>query len=185
MNTIYLGAGGFWTTEAIYRKVKGVEEVLPGYMGGTIPYPTHEAVATGTTGHAEVVRIVYDPTVIPTEDILRIFFAMHDASAPNHAINGVGSQYRSVIFYTDSDQGEAVDPQNGAGVGLIEKLIAEIQQSLPEGVVVATQAVSATEFYPADEMHYNYYELNKDSSYVQEAIEPKIQLIAQLFPDKL
>jgi peptide-methionine (S)-S-oxide reductase len=184
MNIIYIGCGGFWTTEAVFRKVKGVTEVIPGYMGGTVPNPSHEVVSTGTTGHAEVVKVTYDTSVISSADILRIFFAMHDASIPNHATNAVGSQFRSVIFYTDDLHGEAADPGNGNGIGLIEKIIEEIQSTLPEGVEVATQSMTATEFYPAEELHYNYYELNKESGYAQEVIEPKIRTVQQQFPDK-
>jgi peptide-methionine (S)-S-oxide reductase len=181
MKVLYLGAGAFWLLEAVYREVKGVEEVIPGYMGGTVPNPTDEAVATGATGHAEVIKIVYDESVISTEGLLRIFYALHDPAAPAHSGRGIGSQYRPVIFYTDEEEAEADDPQNGESVGVIQKFVQQIQHSLPAGTPVRTEILTATEFYPADESHYNYYAQYRDDSYSLAIIEPKLKEIKDRF----
>jgi methionine-S-sulfoxide reductase len=182
MKVIYLGAGGFWTPEAIYKKVNGVEEVVPGFMGGTIANPSYEAVATGTTGHVEVVKITYDENLVSTENILRIFYAMHDVSAQQHPSVGVGSQYRSVIFYTEELQGEASDPANGDDVGVIERVTGEVQYTLPEDMPVSTQMMSATTFYPAEEYHYNFYEKNPDATYAVTIIAPALEKMRNQFP---
>ncbi|GEM_PF-1748986 len=181
MKVIYLGAGGFWTIEAVYQKVKGVEEVIPGYMGGSVDNPSYEAVATGATGHAEVVKIVYDDTVITMEDILNIFFATHDASAPNHVGSGIGSQYRSVIFYTEDSDGEATDQENGMDIAPIQRSIERMQNAFPEGVTVGTRVMSAVQFYPAEESHYRFYEQNPDSPYAQTVITPKLKEVKDRF----
>jgi peptide-methionine (S)-S-oxide reductase len=181
MKVIYLGAGGFWVAEAVYQQMKGVTEVIPGYMGGTIENPSHEAVATGTTGHVEVVKVVYDETAVNIEDILNVFFAMHDASAPNHSGNGIGSQYRSVIFYTEDNEGEATDEGNGSDVGIIHQSMEKVQTGLPGGIPVATQAMTATQFYPAEESHYRFYEQNPHSAYAETIIVPKLQELKRRF----
>ncbi|MEO5646025.1 MAG: peptide-methionine (S)-S-oxide reductase MsrA [Candidatus Paceibacterota bacterium] len=182
MKTIFLGAGGFWTLEAIYKKMKGVEEVVPGYMGGTIPHPSHEAVATGTTGHIEVVKLTYDDSVVSDTDVLHVFYAMHDTATQQYPPIGIGSQYRSVIFYTEDMQAEALDPTNGEGVGVIQRVIEEIQSTLPEGIPVSTQIMSAGEFYPAEEYHYRFYENNPDAAYSTEVIAPQLDKVTRQFP---
>jgi len=184
MKGIYVGAGGFWITEAVYRKVKGVTEVIPGYMGGTIAHPTHELVATGTTGHVEVVKVTYDETVISLEEVLDIFFALHDPAAPNHITIGPGSQYRAVIFYTDDSEGEAANPENGEGIGIIPRVMEKVQATMPEGVIVSTHVMSAQEFYAAHEDHYSYYGTHQDDAYSVTVIRPKLEIISKKFPDK-
>lgn len=186
MKVIYLGAGGFWTTEAIFGQVRGVTEIIPGYMGGDTPNPTHDAVATGMTGHAEVVKIVYDEAIVGLGELLDVFFAMHDPSTPAHIGKGVGSQYRSVIFYTDTIDAEDIEHKSatGSAVGIIQQKVASTQAALPEGSFVATQVVSATEFYPADESHYNFYSTHPEAAYAVTIIAPKLQEVRQRFPQK-
>jgi len=105
--TVYLGGGCFWCTEAIFSELKGVKSVQPGYSGGRVPNPTYEQVCTDTTGHAEVVRVIFDDELISLDDILRIFFTTHDPTTPNRQGDDVGTQYRSIILYTSLEQKEA------------------------------------------------------------------------------
>jgi peptide-methionine (S)-S-oxide reductase len=183
MKVIYLGAGGFWTLDAVYSQVKGVTEVVPGFMGGIVPNPTYEVVATGMTGHAEVVKITYDDTIVILNDLLAIFYTLHDPALPIHSGRGVGSQYRPVIFYTDEETGEAANPQNGSDIGGIQKFIEQLQGTLPEGVPVPTEIMTATEFYPADESQYNYYQQHAGDGYCISIIEPKVTLVKEKFPE--
>jgi peptide-methionine (S)-S-oxide reductase len=182
MKVLFLGAGGFWTLEAVYQQVNGVTEVIPGYMGGTVENPGHDVVATGMTGHAEVVKIIYDESIVSMEDLLRIFYKLHDPAAPIHSGRGIGSQYRPVIFFTEHNDGEASAEGNGSAIGGIENSMAEIQATLPAGVSLLTEMMTAQVFYPADESHYNYYREHADDSYCTTIIEPKIIEIKQQFP---
>jgi len=169
--------------EALYRKVKGVTEVVPGYMGGTVPNPSHEEVATGNTGHVEVVKLTYDLEAVTTEEILAIFFAAHDATAQTQVIRGPGSHYHSSIFYTDESDGVANNPDNGEQVGVIHRVIETLQATLPEGAPIITNVMSAVEFYPADELHYDYYEQHKDDSYTTTIIAPTLEAVQKQFPN--
>ncbi len=166
MKKIFLGGGCFWCTEAVFRNLRGVAEVVPGYMGGTVSNPTYEAVCTGTTGHAEVIEVLYDETVIPLGMILDAFFATHDPTTLNRQGNDVGTQYRSVIFYTDEEM-------------RIEAHLAvqRAQEHLGEGKVVVTQVAEAVIFYPAEDYHQNYYENHRDAPYCQLVIDPKIEKV--------
>jgi peptide-methionine (S)-S-oxide reductase len=170
--TLYLGGGCFWCTEAIFQELKGVLETVPGYMGGTVPQPSYEAVCEGTTGHAEVIKVYYDEQVISTGDILDIFFETHDPTTLNRQGNDVGSQYRSVIFYTDDTQREE-----------IRKAVERAQRIYTGNIV--TEAVSATEFYPAEEYHYNYYQNNTTAPYCSIVISPKLEKLRKRFGDKV
>lgn len=189
MKTIYLGGGCFWCTEAVFKTLRGVQEVIPGYMGGTVPNPTYEAVCSDTTGHVEVVKVYYDETVITTDDILDIFFATHDPTTPNRQGNDVGSQYRSVIFYTHDQEPHARggDREDGSHdiQGSIQRSISRAQQSVGEDAPIVTEVVSATEFYPAEEYHYNYYAQHSDAPYCQIVISPKLEKLQKKFFDKL
>ncbi len=183
MKVIYLGAGTFWLTEAIFARVKGVKEVIPGYMGGDTPNPSSESVATGTTGHVEVVKILYDETIIPTGQLLRIFYAMHDPTALKHSSHGIGSQYRPVIFYTDELDDEAISNGNGSDMSIIPRIVQEVQERLPEDLVVTTHIMTAKEFYAAEEYHYGYFQRNPEAAYSIEIIAPKVQEVQARFPD--
>jgi peptide-methionine (S)-S-oxide reductase len=182
MKVIYIGVGTFWLTEAVYQRVRGITEVIPGYMGGNVAYPTSEVVATGNTGHAEVVKITYDEAVVSTEDLLHIFYALHDPAIQQHSGSNVGSQYRPVIFYTDEMDAEAVDPKNGSSIGIIPRVVTQIQATLPEDATISTHVMSAREFYPAEEYHYGYFRTNPDAAYSVEIIAPKVQELQQKFP---
>lgn len=173
MKTIYLGAGCFWCTEAVFKSLRGVHEVVPGYMGGDVPHPTYEAVCTGDTGHAEVIKVSYDESVISTDDLLDVFFATHDPTTLNSQGNDIGTQYRSVIFYTDDIH------------DVIERAIARAQSVASEGKKVVTAVARAMEFYPAEAYHQNYYATHSSQPYCQIVISPKLEKLQKNFSDKL
>ncbi len=150
--------------------LKGVSQVESGYAGGEVKDPSYERVSSGTTGHAEVIRITYDPRDISYRDLLTVFFGSHDPTTPNRQGADVGEQYRSVIFYNDSTEKETA-----------ETLIKEIQGSLKDGTRVVTQLIPAGEFYPAESNHQNYYKENKSAPYCELVIEPKIEKVRKRF----
>lgn len=162
METIYLAGGCFWCTEAVYRALHGVLSVTPGYMGGHTEHPTYESVSTGTTGHAETIKVEYDPHLISTADILTVFFDSHDPTTIDRQGADVGPQYRSAIFYTEHAQRE-----------IAERMIRERSGVL--GKEVVTELVLAPEFYPAENYHHDYYAANPDKMYCQIVINPKIE----------
>jgi peptide-methionine (S)-S-oxide reductase len=174
METIYLGAGCFWCTEAVFTSLKGVVSVMPGYMGGHTDHPTYEAVCTGNTGHAEVAKIEYDPNILSTEKLLQVFFDSHDPTTIDRQGADVGSQYRSVIFYTEHAQREVA-----------EQVMKERATVFPEGKSIVTELLLAPEFYPAENYHHDYYERNKDKMYCQLVIAPKIEKLEQEHNDLL
>lgn len=161
--TIAFGAGCFWCSEAAFTRLKGVTSVLPGYAGGAKKNPTYDQVCSGTTGHAEVVQVQYDPEIISLEDLLSVFFIIHDPTTYNRQGADIGTQYRSIVLYTTVDQ-----------KNLIKKYISKLaHQKLWNGPIV-TEVEPLAEFYPAESDHYRYYELNKDSRYCQAVINPKL-----------
>ena len=174
METIVFGGGCFWCTEAVFEMLKGVISVEPGYAGGTTPDPTYEAICTGKTGHAEVIKIVYDPALIRLEDLFTVFFATHDPSTLNRQGNDVGTQYRSAVFYTTPAQKEAA-----------EKFIADIDASSTEGGKVVTEVTSLDKFYPAEEYHKNYFARNPDRAYCQIVVNPKVEKVQAKFAELL
>lgn len=158
-------AGGcFWCTEAIFKRLKGVDSVISGYSGGIRPDPSYEQVSTGATGHAEAVQIEFDPTVISYKKILEIFFHLHDPTTMNRQGNDEGTQYRSVVFYHDETQ---------------EKIAEEVKQEVvDEGKYsdpIVTEIVPFENFYAAEEEHQDYYDTNKNQGYCSYVITPKIQ----------
>lgn len=158
-----LGGGCFWCLEAIFQELKGVEKVESGYAGGATARPTYEAVCTGTTGHAEVVQITFDPAVIRFHDILEVFFSTHDPTTLNRQGSDVGTQYRSAIFYHTPDQ-QAVAVQVMAQIG---------QAGIWDGKIV-THVSPFTEFYRAEPYHQEYYRNNAGQPYCQMVIAPKV-----------
>lgn len=170
--TITLGMGCFWCTEAIFQRIKGVIKVTSGYSGGTIENPTYEEVCTGQTDHAEVSQIEFDPQVISLEDILYIFFKMHDPTTLNKQGADVGTQYRSVIFYNDEFQ-----------KNVAEKALAEASKLYNN--VIVTEISPLLDFYPAEVYHQNYYNLNKEASYCSYVIDPKIEKLKKDFKNNL
>ncbi len=161
--SIVLGAGCFWCTEAIFQQIPGVISVTSGYMGGTVKNPTYEQVCTGTTGHAEVSRVVFDPKKTSLEKILAIFWEAHDPTSLNRQGNDAGTQYRSAIFYNNDAQKQ-----------IAEKAKAEAAKEYSKPIV--TEITKAGDFYPAENYHQDYYRLNKDRNpYCRVVISPKLK----------
>jgi len=167
-----LGGGCFWCTEAIFKKVKGVVEVIPGYSGGWIENPTYEEVCTDQTGHAEVVKITYDPEVISYRELLKIFFTIHDPTTKNRQGNDVGSQYRSIIIYFDDKQKK-----------IAEEEIKEAEKIWQKKIV--TELVPFKAFYKAEDYHINYFERNPTKPYCSLVIMPKIEKFEKLWKSYL
>lgn len=156
-----LGGGCFWCLDAVFRDLKGVTEVTSGYAGGDLPSPTYEQVSTGGTGHAEVVRIVFDEAVIPADVILDIYFLIHDPTTPNRQGNDVGPQYRSIMLYDGPEQKQLFETA---------KLRAQnIWQTAP-----VTEVVPLDTFYEAEPKHQDYFAKNPESGYCQIVVAPKI-----------
>ena len=168
------GSGCFWCAEAIFSQLKGIESVTSGYAGGNKPNPTYQQVCTDTTGHAEVVRIVFDPTIITYADLLEIFWQMHDPTTPNRQGNDVGSQYRSIILYVDQDQKI-----------IAQKMLTELEEQKVFESAIVTEIQPLREFYPAEEYHKEYYFQNKMQPYCQFVILPKLEKFKKIFKEKL
>ena len=170
MEKAVFGGGCFWCTEAVFKMLKGVEKVLPGYAGGTVSNPTYAQVSSGKTGHAEVIYIEYDSDKISYRDLLTIFFASHDPTTVNRQGNDVGTQYRSVIFYTTEAQKTEA-----------EKFISEINVSNSKGALMVTEVELLSKFYEAENYHKDYYENNKTAPYCQIVINPKLEKVQKDF----
>ena len=169
-----LGGGCFWCIEAIYERVRGVIKVTSGYSGGHVENPTYEQVSTGTTGHAESVQIEFDPTVISYNEILDIFWQIHDPTQLNRQGNDIGPQYRSVIFYHNERQKE---------IALKSK--AELEKEKIFDKPIVTEITAFKRFYPAESYHKNYYDRNSDEPYCQLVITPKLQKFKKHFSEYL
>ena len=161
--SIVFAGGCFWCMEAVFQMLKGVISVTSGYAGGKRPNPTYEEVSAELTGHAEVVEVVFEPAIIQLEDLLAVFFTTHDPTTLNRQGNDVGTQYRSAVYYTTSDQRNATEH-------FIATLVKEAVFSHP--IVTEIQPLEA--FYPAEQYHQNYYRNNLDKPYCQAVISPKI-----------
>ena len=168
--TIVFGGGCFWCTEAVFRDLKGVISVEPGYAGGSVPNPSYEAICTGRTGHAEVIKIEYDLAQVQLRDLMTVFFATHDPSTLNRQGADIGTQYRSAIFYTTPEQKDAAI-----------KMIAEIDASSTEGGKVVTEVTPLDVFYPAEEYHKDYFARNPEKGYCQIVINPKVAKVQKEF----
>ena len=162
LETAIIGGGCFWCTEAVFEKVDGVKEAISGYAGGKIPNPTYKQICTGLTGHAEVIKIIYDPKIISFEKILNIFGDAHDPTTLNRQGADVGTQYRSTIMYLNSSQKE---------------IATEWKSSLSAKYVdpVVTEIVPAPTFYKAEEYHQDYYDRNPNQGYCNFVIRPKLK----------
>lgn len=161
--TIVLGAGCFWCAEAAYNQIDGIHAAVSGYMGGSSDNPTYEEICTGTSGHAEVVQVVFDPKVIPLERVLAWFWDLHDPTQLNRQGNDVGTQYRSVIFYGSDEQRNLAEASKRAA-----------QENFDKPIV--TEITAGTEFFPAEKYHQEYYFQNKSSNgYCQYVVEPKLK----------
>lgn len=167
---IVLGGGCFWCTEAVFKMIRGVTSVLPGYAGGTTENPTYKDICNGDTGHAEVVQIEYDPALVSVKDILTIFFGSHDPTTLNRQGADIGTQYRSVIFYTTEAQKE---------VALA--MVQEINDSSEKGDSVKTEVLPLQKFYVAESYHQDYFAMNKEATYCQLVINPKLEKVQKQF----
>jgi len=174
MEKAVFGGGCFWCTEAIFKALEGVMSVKPGYAGGTVSHPTYLQVASGKTGHAEVIYLEYDPNMISYHDLLTVFFASHDPTTVNRQGNDVGTQYRSVIFYTTDAQKQEV-----------EKLISKINASAEAGAPTVTTVEPLEKFFEAENYHHDYYANNKNAPYCQIVINPKLDKVHKEFSNLL
>ncbi len=172
--TAVFGGGCFWCTEAVFTELNGVISVLPGYAGGTVPKPSYMQVCSGNTGHAEVIKIEYDPDIITFDDLLDVFFHVHDPTTLNRQGNDSGEQYRSVVLYRDQGQKEAAEK-------FIKKLTAAGEFDRP----IVTQVRPLTEFYEAEDYHQRYYAANAGQPYCQMVISPKLSKFRAKFKSSL
>lgn len=164
------GGGCFWCTEAVFERLRGVISVISGYAGGQMDKPSYEDVSSGRTGHAEVIRVEYDPSQIQYSDLLNVFFAMHDPTTLNQQGNDVGTQYRSTIFYT------TVEQKTGA-----EKYIENLESENVFSAPIVTEVKPLDKFFEAEKYHQEYYKNNSNKPYCQVVIDPKIAKLRQKF----
>ncbi len=169
-----LGGGCFWCLEPVFADLQGVLDVTAGYAGGKTAQPTYQMVCTGTTGHAEVVQVVFDPQVISYEDILRVFFTIHDPTTLNRQGADVGTQYRSVIFYHDEAQRQSA-----------ENVIQEIVAQGIWGKPIVTEVTPFEAFYRAEEYHQEYYRKNPNQGYCRVVIAPKVAKFRKMYHERL
>lgn len=169
-----LAGGCFWCLEAVYEQVSGVQGVVSGYSGGHLPNPTYRQVCSETTGHAEAVRVTYDPGVISYREILDVFFAIHDPTTLNRQGYDVGSSYRSAIFYHDQDQ-----------KAVAEAVISELEEAEIWDDPIVTEVTALSEFYPAEGEHQGFYRRNRFQPYCQVVISPKLAKFRKEHLDKL
>jgi len=162
--TAVFGGGCFWCTEAIYKRVKGVEKVESGYAGGHADNPTYKMVSTGTSGHAEVIRVAYDPKIVAYSDLLEIFWHAHDPTTLNRQGNDVGTQYRSIILYQNEGQKEIAESS---------KKDADASGMLKKPIVTEVEALDI--FFPAEDYHFDYFANNPNQPYCRTVIAPKVQ----------
>jgi peptide-methionine (S)-S-oxide reductase len=165
-----LGGGCFWCLEAVFEQLRGVGKVVSGYAGGSVPEPSYELVCRGQTGHAEVVQLTFDPTVISYRDILNVFFATHDPTTLNRQGADVGTQYRSVIFYHTPEQER-----------IAEERIADLNAEKIWNGPIITEVVPYVAFYPAEGYHQGYFRKNPGQSYCQVVISPKVAKFRKQF----
>ena len=168
------GGGCFWCTEAVFKMMRGVSSVLPGYAGGTVTNPTYEQVSAGTTGHAECVKVEYDPDQVKYRDLLLVFFGSHDPTTVNRQGNDVGTQYRSVIYCTTPEQKETAT-----------QCIAEINASNRAGSPIVTDVEPLVQFYEAENYHHDYFAQNTGNAYCSIVINPKLEKIQKAFANLL
>ena len=168
-------AGGcFWCTEAVFKRLRGVNAVLSGYTGGTVANPTYEQVCSGRTGHAEAVQIDFDPSEISYEDLLHVFFKLHDPTTLNRQGGDVGTQYRSAVFYHDEEQRE-----------IAERVKREVDASKMYDDPVVTEITPAGEYYPAEDYHLDFYDQNRSYPYCRVIIDPKVEKLYKEFGEKV
>ena len=167
---LVLGGGCFWCTEAVYVQVRGVTDVESGYCNGHVQRPSYEQVCTGSTGHAEVVRLTYDPAQVSVRQLLEIFFVVHDPTQLNRQGNDVGTQYRSGIYYTDPSQKEVADA-----------LIRELSQDKAFGAPIVTEVQPLANYWPAEDYHQDFFERNPYQGYCLAVAAPKVAKFRKTF----
>ncbi|MFB2597279.1 peptide-methionine (S)-S-oxide reductase MsrA [Herbiconiux sp. P17] len=168
METFVLAGGCFWCLDAVYRTLEGVEDVVSGYTGGTVPNPSYELVCTGTTGHAEVVEVRFDPAVIPADIILDVFFTLHDPRQLNRQGNDVGTQYRSAMFYQNEEQ-----------KALFEAALVRADELWDGGIVTTLEPLG--EFYRAEEYHQDFFAKNPGQGYCMAVALPKVSKVRKAY----
>ncbi len=170
-----LAGGCFWCLEAVFDQLKGVESVESGYMGGKTPNPSYEEVCSGRSGHAEVVRVTFDPAVLPYRDLLTVFFTIHDPTTKDRQGNDVGSQYRSAIFHHDEEQKRTA-----------ESVVAALEQKKLFPAPIVTEIVPASQFHVAEDYHQEYFErVGRGNPYCSAVIEPKVAKFRKSFVERL
>lgn len=174
MEKATFGAGCFWCVEAVFQNFEGVTQVVSGYTGGQVENPTYHQVCSGTTGHAEVTQITYDPEIISYTELLEVFWKTHDPTTSNRQGNDVGSQYRSAVFYHNHDQKEES-----------EKMLAQLEASHLWPNPIVTEIAPLGIFYSAEDYHQNYFKEHGEQPYCQVVIKPKIQKLEKLFGNKV
>ncbi len=174
METATFGGGCFWCTEAIFKSLKGVEEVSSGYSGGHLKNPLYDDVCTGETGHAEVIQIIFDPEIISFRELLEVFWSTHDPTTLNRQGADVGTQYRSVIFYHSEEQRKQA-----------EQYKTELNDALVFNKPVVTEITAFHKFYKAEAYHQDYFQNNSTKAYCQIVIVPKLKKFKEIFGEKL
>jgi peptide-methionine (S)-S-oxide reductase len=169
-----LGGGCFWCLEAVYDDLKGVDSVESGYMGGKTANPTYEQVCSGDTGHAEVIRVTFDPAVVSFKEILEVFFVIHDPTTRDRQGNDVGTQYRSAIFYHSAEQ-----------KAVAEQVIKNLSAARIYDDPIVTEVVPASQFYIAETYHQEYYQRNPAQPYCAYVVRPKVAKFRKHFLEKL
>lgn len=172
--TAVLGTGCFWCSEAIFKELKGVVSVMPGYTGGTTVDPTYKQVCSGDTGHAEVSQVAYDPEQISYDELLKVFWKVHDPTSLNRQGGDVGTQYRSSIFYNDDTQRSTAEQQ---------KAVLDASDAWDRPIVTEITPLGA--FYPAENYHHDYFANNPDQGYCQMVVRPKLEKFRKAFAEKL
>ncbi len=168
-----VGGGCFWCTEAVFDNIKGVEKIVSGYAGGTVPgHPTYREICSGLTGHAEVIQVSFDPAIISYKDLLMIFMTTHDPTTLNQQGADRGTQYRSVIFYHDEGQHK-----------IAEEVLEELNNVFDDPIV--TELTELPQFFEAEQEHQDYYRNNPSAGYCRAVISPKLQKLRKLHADKL
>lgn len=174
LELVTIGAGCFWCVEAVYQRLEGVEKVVSGYAGGDVDNPTYKEVCDGTTGHAEVCQISYNPEVISFDELLEIFWKTHDPTTLNRQGADVGTQYRSVIFYHSEEQ-----------KNLAEEYKSKLDKAEIYDDPIVTEISPISKFYPAEDYHQNYYNNNSSQPYCSYVITPKLEKFNKVFSDKI
>ena len=171
---IFFASGCFWCTEAVFKRLKGVEEIVPGYIGGSIKNPAYREVCTGRTGHAECIKIEYDPSIIKLETLLAVNFSTHDPTTLNRQGHDLGTQYRSGIYYTTDEQEQ-----------IIQEYVAYLENEKVFNNSIVTEIKPAETFYTAEIEHHDYYDQNSEQGYCEIVIAPKIAKLRASFVDYL